>query len=142
MGHVHGFVNTCKRNTSSPGFRRRKRSIEWYSHYWGTPRFLPDKPVVHWLFIPLGSALIAIGCLWLFPLLGVYLYVLASLQMMDATDTYRARRIEKLDRRDQEIEMESKTAELELSYRGPLDLVHSAIHHPSRHHAHPPLAGG
>ena len=105
---------------------RRRRGIEGYSYYWGTPRFLPDKPVVHWLVIPLGSALIATGCLWLCPALGVYLYILAGLQMLDATDTYRARRIEKLDRRDREIDMEIKTAELESGYRGPLDIVRIA----------------
>jgi len=105
---------------------RRRRGIEGYSYYWGTPRFLPDKPIVHWLVIPLGSALIATGCLWLCPSLGVYLYILAGLQMLDATDTYRARRIDKQDRRDREIDMEIKTAELESGYRGPLDIVRIA----------------
>jgi hypothetical protein len=105
---------------------RRKRGIEWYSHYWGTPRFLPDKPIVHWLVIPLGSALIATGCWWLCPAMGVYFYILAGLQMLDATDTYRARRVEKLDRRDREIDMEIKTAELEYGYRGPLEIVRIA----------------
>jgi len=105
---------------------RRKRGIEWYSHYWGTPRFLPDKPIVHWLVIPLGSALIATGCWWLCPAMGVYFYILAGLQMLDATDTYRARRVEKLDRRDREIDMGIKTAELEASHHGPLDVVRIA----------------
>lgn len=93
--------------------RQRKRSgIQLHTSYWGKPRFLPDKPIVHWLVIPVGSAVIAYGLYLLFPPLGIYLFGMAAMQFLDATDTYRARRIEKLDRADREIQSEIKAAEL------------------------------
>jgi hypothetical protein len=52
---------------------------------------------------------------------GIYLFSMAALQFLDTTDTYRDRRVEKLNRRDREIDMEIKTAELEDSYREPLE---------------------
>ena len=105
---------------------RRKRGIVWHSYYWGTPRFLPDRPIVHCLAIPLGSTLIATVCLWLFSPLAVYLYILAGLQMLDATDTYHKRRIEKLDRSDREISLEIKTNEYENDHRPKLEIVRIA----------------
>lgn len=106
--------------------RRRKAGIRWHTHYWGRPRFLPDWPIVHCLVIPIGSGLIAYRLFRLFPPLGIYLFIMAGMQFLEATDAYRARRIEKLNRSDREIHMRIKTAELEESYRGPLDIVRIA----------------
>ncbi|MGH7954139.1 MAG: hypothetical protein ACREFE_19775, partial [Limisphaerales bacterium] len=60
--------------------KRRKRGIEYYSYYWGRPRFLPDKPIVHWLVIPLCNGLIAFGVFKLFHALGIYLFLLTVMQ--------------------------------------------------------------
>jgi hypothetical protein len=103
--------------------RRRKAGIQWHTYYRGKPRFLPNKPVVRYLFIPLGSGLIAYGFYRLFPPMGIYLFAVAAMQLLDAADADSTRESEGLDRRDREIEMEIKTAELEHRYRGPLDIV-------------------
>ena len=106
--------------------KRRKAGIQWHTHYWGNPRFLPDKPIVHCLIIPIGSGFIAYGLYRLFPPLGVYLFIMAAMQFLDTTDSYRAKRVEKLNRSDREIQMKIKTAEAEGSYRGPLEIVRIA----------------
>ena len=103
--------------------RRKKAGIQWHTHYWGEPRFLPDKPIVHCLIIPIGSGLIAYGFYRLSQPLGIYLFTMAAIQFLHATDMRRDERTEKLDRRDREIEMEIKTDELEGSHRGPLAIV-------------------
>lgn len=105
---------------------RRKAGIQWHTHYWGTPRFFPDKPIVRCLVIPAGSGLIACCIYLLFPPLGVYLFLMAAAQFVDAADTYHARKVEKLDRNDREIHMKIKAAEVENSYRGPVDVVRIA----------------
>jgi hypothetical protein len=74
----------------------------------------------------LGSALLAGVTWWLFPPLGIYLFFLAVLQIVDTTDVYRQKRIEKLDRRDREIQMTIKIAELEHDHRPELEIVRIA----------------
>ena len=106
--------------------KRRKAGIQYYSHYWGTPRFFPDKPIVHWLIIPLGSGLIAFGVFCLFRALGIYLFLLTAMQFLYAADCYRSNRIEKINRKDREIHMDIKTAELEQGNRAGLDMVRIA----------------
>ena len=106
--------------------KRTKAGIQWHTYYWGEPRFLPDKPFVRGLIIPLGSGLIAYGFFRVSHPVGIYLFSMAALQFLDTTDTYRDRRNEKLNRRDREIDMEIKTAELEDGYREPLEIVRVA----------------
>ncbi len=106
--------------------KHKKAGFGGHTHYWGTPRFLPDKPVVHWLVIPLCSALFACAMFWLLPPLGMYLFLLAALQFVDTTDVYRQKRIEKLDRRDREIQMAIKIAEIEHDHRPELEVVRIA----------------
>jgi hypothetical protein len=106
--------------------QQKKAGVQGHTHYWGTPRFLPDKPVVHWLIIPFGSALFAGVICWLFRPLGIYLFFLAVLQFVDTTDVYKQRQIEKLNRRDREIEMAIKIAEIEHDHRPELEIVRVA----------------
>jgi hypothetical protein len=106
--------------------QQKKAGVQGHTHYWGTPRFLPDKPIVHWLIIPLASTLLAGVTWWLFPPLGIYLFFLAVLQIVDTTDVYRQKWIEKLDRRDREIQMAIKIAEIEHSHRPELEIVRIA----------------
>jgi hypothetical protein len=103
--------------------KRRKAGIQWHTHYWGKPRFLPDKAIVHCLIIPIGSALMAYGFYRLFPPLGIYLFIMAAIQFIATTDSYRNERIEKLNRADREIQMSIKADELEFTQRGPLDII-------------------
>jgi hypothetical protein len=74
----------------------------------------------------LGSALLAGVTYWLFRPLGIYLLFLAMLQLADTTDVYRQKRIEKLDRRDREIQMARKIAEIEHDHRPELEIVRIA----------------
>lgn len=106
--------------------RRRKRGIEYYSYYWGTPRFLPDKPVVHWLVIPLCNGLIAFGVFKLFHALGIYLFILTVLQFAYTRDWYVSKQIDKVDRRDREILLEIKTDEYESDRQPQLEIVRNA----------------
>lgn len=106
--------------------QRKKAGIQWHTYYWGLPRFLPDNALVRCLIIPLGSGGIAYGFYRLFPPLGIYLFSMAAMQLVDAVDSYRTKRSEKLDRNDREISMEIKTAELENRHRGPLEIVRVA----------------
>jgi hypothetical protein len=106
--------------------KRRKAGVRYYSYYWGTPRFFPDKPIVHWLIIPLGSGLVAYGIFCLFHALGIYLFLLTAMQFLYAADCYRSNRIEKINRKDREILMDIKTAELEQSNHAGLDMVRIA----------------
>jgi hypothetical protein len=106
--------------------QRRKAGIQSYSYYWGTPRFFPDKPVVHWLVIPLCSGLIAFGVFRLFHALGIYLFILTALQFMSAVDCYRDNRLDKINRKDREILMDIKTAELENDRQPQLEIVRIA----------------
>ena len=104
--------------------KRRKTGIQWHTPYWGEPRFLPDEPIVHCLIIPFGSAFMAYGFYRLFPALGVYLFIMAAIQFIGITDSYRNERIEKLNRADREIQMSIKADELEFAQRGPLEIIH------------------
>ena len=106
--------------------QRKKAGIQWHTYYWGTPRFLPDNAFIRCLIIPLGSGGMAYGFYRLSPPLGIYLYCMAAMQFVDAVDSYRTKRIKKLDRSDREIGMEIKTAELENRNRGSLEIVRVA----------------
>jgi len=106
--------------------QRKKAGIQWHSHYGGLPRFLPDNALVRCLIIPLGGGGIAYGLYRLSQPLGIYLFIMAAMQLVDAVDSYRTKRSEKLDRSDREISMEIKTAELENRNRGPLEIVRVA----------------
>ena len=106
--------------------KRKKAGIQWHTEYWGRPRFLPDKTIVHCLIIPIGSGLLAYGAYRLLPPLGIYLFLMAACQLVGTTDYYRADRVEKLNRRDREIQLKIKNAELEDAYRGPLGIVRVA----------------
>jgi hypothetical protein len=106
--------------------QRTKAGIQWHTHDGGTPRFLPDQPVVHCLIIPLGSGLLAYGFYRLYQPVGLYLFSMAAMQFLTALDTRRERRVKAMDRRDREIDMEIKTAELEEHDHGPLDMVRIA----------------
>ena len=106
--------------------RRRKAGIRWHTYYQGEPRFLPNKPIVRCLVIPAGGALMAYGLYRLFPPMGIYLFAVAAMQFLDAMESGSAKKIEELDRRDREIEMEIKTAKLERRYHGSLDMVRIA----------------
>jgi hypothetical protein len=106
--------------------QRKKAGIQWHSYYRGRPRFLPDKPIINCLIIPLGSGLIAYGCYRLSHPLGIYLFGMAVVQFLDAPDNYHKCEVEKLDRRDREIEMQIKSTEMENSHHAPLDIVRIA----------------
>ena len=68
----------------------------------------------------------AYGFYRLFPPLGIYLFLMAAMQFVDAQDSYRTRRVEKLDHRDREIDLDNKTDELENRQREPLEIVRVA----------------
>jgi hypothetical protein len=106
--------------------KRRKRSDDYYSYYWGTPRFLPDKPIVHWLVIPLCNGLIAFGVFKLFHALGIYLFILTVMQFGYTREWYVSKQIDKVDRRDREILLEIKTAEWEGDHQPQLEIVRIA----------------
>ncbi len=106
--------------------RRRKRGIEYYSYYWGRPRFLPDKPIVHWLIIPLCNGLIAFGVFKLFHALGIYLFILTALQFGYTSNYFDSKKIDKIDRRDREILLEIKTDEYEGDRQPQLEIVRIA----------------
>ena len=103
--------------------QRRKRGIEYHSYYWGRPRFLPDKPIVHWLVIPLCNGLIAFGVFKLFHALGIYLFILTAMQFGYTRSWYVAEQVGKIDRRDREISLEIKTNEYENDHQPQLEIV-------------------
>jgi hypothetical protein len=43
--------------------KRRKVGFGWHTYYQGKPRFLPNRPIVRRLVIPVGSGLRALRCL-------------------------------------------------------------------------------
>jgi hypothetical protein len=102
--------------------QRKKAGIEWHTYYRGKLRFLPNNSFVKCLVIPIGSGAIGYGFFQLFPPLGIYIFLMAAVQFLEAIDGCRDAKIEKLDRRDREIEMEIKTLKLE-GRRGPLEMV-------------------
>jgi hypothetical protein len=106
--------------------KRRKRGIKYYSYYWGTPRFLPDKSVVHWLVIPLCNGLIAFGVFKLFHALGIYLFILTVIQFAYTSRYYDSKKIDKIDRRDREILLEIKTGEYENDHQPQLEIARIA----------------
>ena len=106
--------------------QRKKAGIEWHTYYVGKPRFLPNTPFFKGIVIPLGSGLIAYGFFRLAHPLGIYLFGMAFSQFVNTPDDRHKRRIEKLDRRDREMELESKIAHIENDRRGPLDIVRVA----------------
>lgn len=106
--------------------QRRRRGIEYHSYYWGTPRFLPDKPIVHWLVIPMCNGLIAFGVFKLFHALGIYLFILTAMQFSYTRNWYVSKQVNKIDRRDREILLEIKTREYENDHQPQLEIVRIA----------------
>jgi hypothetical protein len=102
---------------------RRKRGIQSYSYFWGTPRFFPDKAIVHCFVIPLCSAGIATAYLWLYQPMAVYLYILSCIQMFDAIGDYRKQRIQQLDQHDRALRMEWRVIGEERAREPELEIV-------------------
>lgn len=107
--------------------KRKKSGIVLHTYYRGVPRFLPNTSLYKCLIIPLGSGLIAYG-FYRFggPALGIYLFGMAFSQLAHSSDGSLNREMEKLDRRDREIELENKIAYIENDRHGPLDIIRVA----------------
>ena len=107
--------------------KRKKSGIVLHTYYRGVPRFLPNTSLYKCLIIPFGSGLIAYGC-YRFggPALGIYLFGMAFSQLAPSSDGSFNRQIEKLDRRDREIELENKIARIENDQHGSWDIVRIA----------------
>ena len=105
--------------------KRKKAGIEWHTYYRGEPRFLPNTDLYNCLVIPLGSGLIAYGVFHFARPLGIYLFGMALSQFAHMPNKYK-HEIEKLNRRDREIELANKVARIENDQRGGLDIVRIA----------------
>ena len=105
--------------------KRKKAGIEWHTYYRGEPRFLPNTDLYNCLVLPLGSGLIAYGVFRFAHPLGIYLFGMAFAQFAKMPINHN-HEVEKLDRRDREIELANKVARIENDQRGGLDIVRIA----------------
>jgi hypothetical protein len=80
--------------------RRKKAGIKLHSYYLGVPRFLPDKPIVHTLVIPVVDFLIGLGVCQIIRPFGIYLCLAAVFQRWIFKSIFKQARTAEMDRQD------------------------------------------
>jgi hypothetical protein len=107
--------------------RRKKAGIKLHSYYLGTPRFLPDRPIVHTLVIPVIDFLIGWGVFQIIRPFGIYLCIAAVFQRWIFKSIFKQERTAEMDRQDRMLLQDWKSGQ----YRTvPTSLVQVARNHP------------
>ncbi|MGA2747607.1 MAG: hypothetical protein ABSG59_02440 [Verrucomicrobiota bacterium] len=83
--------------------RRKKAGIRLHSYYIGTPRFLPDKPIVQSFVIPAGSFLAGLLLYQIVRPIGVYVCIAAVFQRWVYSRLYKEERTRQMDQQDREL---------------------------------------
>jgi hypothetical protein len=83
--------------------RRRKAGILLHSFYIGTPRFLPDKPLVQSFVIPAGSFLAGLALYQIVRPVGLYVCIAAVFQRWTYSRLYKEERTRQMDQQDREL---------------------------------------
>jgi len=91
--------------------RRKKAGIQLHSYYIGTPRFLPDKPIVHTLVIPATDFLIGLGIFQIVRPIGIYVCVAAVFQRWIFKSIFKQEHTAQMDRQDRELLQEWKSGQ-------------------------------
>ena len=107
--------------------KRKKAGIRLHSYYLGAPRFLPDKPIVHTLVIPVIDFLIGWGVFQIIRPFGIYLCIAAVFQRWIFKSIFKQERTAEMDRQDRMLLQDWKSGQ----YRTvPTSLVQVARNHP------------
>jgi hypothetical protein len=91
--------------------KRKKAGIQLHSYYIGIPRFLPDKPIVHTLVIPVTDFLIGLGVYQIIRPFGIYLCTAAVFQRWIFKSIFKQEHTAEMDRRDRILLHESKSGQ-------------------------------
>jgi hypothetical protein len=91
--------------------RRKKAGVKLHSYYIGVPRFLPDKPIVHTLVIPVTDFLIGLGIFQIIRPFGIYLCIAAVFQRWIFKSIFKQERTAAMDRQDRELLNEWKSGQ-------------------------------
>lgn len=81
-------------------YRRKKAGFKLHSYYLGVPRFLPDRPIVHTLVIPVTDFLIGCGVFQIIRPFGIYLCIAAVFQRWIFKSIFKQVRTAEMDRQD------------------------------------------
>jgi len=92
-------------------YRRNKAGIKLHSYFMGVPRFLPDKPIVHTLVIPVVDFLIGLGVYQIVRPMGIYLCLAAVFQRWVFKSLFKQARIREMDQEDRIILQEGKSGQ-------------------------------
>ncbi len=91
--------------------RRKKAGIKLHSYYLGTPRFLPDRPIVHTLVIPVTDFLIGWGVFQIIRPFGIYLCIAAVFQRWIFKSVFKQERTAEMDRQDRMLLQDWKSGQ-------------------------------
>jgi len=112
--------------------KRKKAGIKLHSYYLGNPRFLPDRPIVHTLVIPVVDFLIGWGVFQIIRPFGIYLCIAAVFQRWIFKSVFKQERTAEMDRQDRMLLQDWKSGQ----YRTvPTSLVQVASNHPAQNQA-------
>ena len=91
--------------------KRKNAGIRLHSYYLGTPRFLPDRPMVHTLVIPVTDFLIGWGVFQIIRPFGIYLCIAAVFQRWIFKSVFKQERSAEMDRQDRMLLQDWKSGQ-------------------------------